>query len=86
MDINKIDHEKIIRALEVRGATLPCSRCGNNSFDIISTAHIPLQNSPNTIMVGGPSIPAVYVGCNKCGALTTHALNVLELLSPEVTS
>lgn len=80
MDINNIDHNEIIKALEKRGATLPCSRCGNNSFDIISTAHIPLQSAPNAIMVGGPSIPAVYIGCNKCGALTTHALSVLEIV------
>lgn len=85
MDINKIDHDHIVKALESKGATLSCSRCGNNSFDVISTTNIPLQNMPNTITAGGPVIPAVYIGCTRCGSLTAHALSVLGLLKEGVS-
>ncbi|EMV9318616.1 hypothetical protein AADU72_004187 [Vibrio vulnificus] len=80
MDLKKISHDKIIAALEERGATQPCARCGKQQFDVISTANISLQQSASTMVVGGPSIPSVYVGCRNCGSLAIHALGALGLL------
>ena len=70
---------KVIAALEARGAKLPCSRCGHSQFEIVGGTTLPLQNDPNVLSIGGPSIPTVIVGCSKCGHVWHHALGSLGL-------
>lgn len=71
---------KVIAALESRAASLPCSRCGNVQFEIVGESIISLQSDPNVFSIGGPSIPAVIVGCTKCGHVWQHALGSLGLM------
>lgn len=71
---------KVIAALEARGAKLPCSRCGHNQFEIVGETILPLQSDPNVLSIGGPSIPTVIVGCSKCGYVWQHALGSLGLI------
>lgn len=73
----------IIVALEERGAVLPCSRCGNQSFSVMEGYFAPsLQKNLNEgIILGGPTLPSVAVMCNRCGAITTHAAAILGLQS-----
>ena len=80
MNLKEISHKDIIKTLEKKEAIKPCARCGKQAFDVISTANISLQESSNSMVVGGPSIPAVYIGCSNCGSLAIHALGVLGLL------
>jgi ribosomal protein L37E len=73
--------QKIIKVLEEKGAILPCTRCGHNSFQLVdSYASIQMQDSMRNIVIGGKQIPVVVVGCNRCGNLSFHALGVLGLL------
>jgi uncharacterized Zn finger protein len=71
---------KIIAALESRNANMPCSRCGHKQFEIVGETILPLQNDPNVISIGGPSIPSVIVGCSQCGHIWQHALGYLKLI------
>lgn len=77
--------QKIIKALEERGARLPCPRCGNNNFTLLDgyfnqTIQTTLKGS---MVIGGPSVPSVVTACNRCGYLSQHALGTLELLPKE---
>jgi ribosomal protein L37E len=85
-EIPKEERDRIISALEQRGATRPCPRCGNNSFELVSGYfnHF-IQTNLGGVSIGGPSIPTAVIVCNNCGWLSEHALGALKLLpEPEV--
>jgi len=83
-EISQEEKQKIIRALDERGANLPCPRCGNESFTLAGGYfHQGIQTDPQVNLIGGPSIPSVVVICNQCGYLSQHALGALGLLSKE---
>ena len=76
--------QRIIKALEDRGAKLPCPRCGNNSFVLLDGYfNQTMQSELKGIVIGGPSVPSVVVACNRCGYLSQHALGALGLLPKE---
>jgi ribosomal protein L37E len=76
--------QEIIKALEERGAKLPCPRCGNQSFTLIDGYfNQTIQTDLKGMVLGGPSVPSVVVVCNRCGYLSQHALGVLGLLPKE---
>ena len=73
--------QTIAKRLEERGAILPCPRCGSRNFTILDGLfNNSLQTSLSGFIIGGPSIPAAIVACNKCGFLSQHALGALGLL------
>jgi len=77
--------QEIIKALEERGAKLPCPRCGNNSFNLLDGYfNQTIQTDLKGMVLGGPSIPSVVVACNRCGYLSQHALGTLGLLPKKV--
>ena len=71
---------KIIKALEAKGAKQPCSRCNHKVFEIVGETSILFQNDPNSYTIGGPSIATVIVGCPNCGHVWQHALGTLNLI------
>jgi hypothetical protein len=79
-----IDKEKIAQALTTRGATKPCHRCGNDKFVVIDGYAIySLQdNLDGGLVFGDAAVPVALVACEKCGALTPHAVGALGLLPP----
>ena len=76
---------EIIKALEQRGAILPCPRCGSRQFSVAKEGYFnqTLQTELTGIVIGGPSIPTVVVICSKCGYVAQHALGALGLLPKE---
>ena len=81
MEINK---QEIAEKLKEKEALLPCHRCGNNRFSILDGYSKFLIDEnidalPN-LTVGGPSVPIILIVCNKCGAITPHAMGALDLL------
>lgn len=82
MDMNEDQKKKVIKALQDKGAVLPCPRCGNQNFTLIDGYfNQPLQKQlSNSLIIGGPSIPSVGVVCNKCGFIAHHAVGVLGLM------
>jgi ribosomal protein S27AE len=77
--------QQIIKALNDRGVSQPCPRCGNRSFSLIDGYfNQPVQPElSGGLVIGGPTIPSVVTACNKCGFLAQHALGVLGLLPKE---
>lgn len=87
--MEKEEKEKIVKALEEHGAILPCPRCGNKNFTLLDgyfnqTVQTDLKNLKN-LLIGGPSIPSIVIGCSRCGYLSQHSLGVLGLLPIEET-
>lgn len=78
----KYNREQIIKALNDKGADLPCHRCGHKSFAIIDgfTRYHLSENIADNVL-GGQGVPTVLVACNNCGAITPHA--ALALINPE---
>lgn len=72
---------RIIKVLTEKGADLPCPRCGNPNFTLLSGYFAqPIQPELGSIMLGGPNIPSVVTVCTQCGFISQHALGVLGLL------
>lgn len=69
-----------IDALNSKGIKLPCPRCGSNHFSIVGESFIAINEDPNVIAIGGPSIPTILVACDNCGYVTQHAQMPLGLL------
>lgn len=85
MEMSQEQKQKIIKALEERGAKLPCPRCGNQSFTLLEGYfNQTIQSELSGIIIGGPSIPSVVIACTRCGFLSQHALGALGLLPKEV--
>ncbi|OOF78856.1 hypothetical protein BKG96_04775 [Rodentibacter caecimuris] len=83
-NMEKFDSKTIEERLKKAGATRSCHRCGNNNFVILDGySSILLQQDLSNIggiTIGGPAVPIVYVVCDKCGAITSHAIGALGLL------
>jgi len=83
--MDEAQKQQIIKALQEKGAVLPCPRCGNQNFTLIDGYfNQSLQKElSNNLIIGGPSIPSVGVVCNKCGFISSHAIGVLGLMPAE---
>jgi hypothetical protein len=71
---------EVVKALKDKGVNSPCSRCGSVKFSVVGESNIPLQESPNMLVIGGPSVPTVIVACDNCGSITQHASLPLGLV------
>ena len=74
---------EMTKKLEELGAKNPCSRCGNKTFTVIDGfGNFPLQNELGNkiLVIGGPTIPVVFIACTNCGAITPHAIGALQPL------
>jgi len=83
-EIPEEEKQRIKKALEDKGATLPCPRCGNNSFTLLGGYfNQPIQPNLQGLVLGGRSVPMAVVVCNRCGYLSLHALGALGLLQQD---
>jgi len=79
---------EVIRALQAKGVTRPCPRCGNAHFTLLEGFfNQPLSNdlaAPSGTMgfSTGPTVPSIVTACARCGFLSQHALGVLGLSIP----
>lgn len=81
--VEKSRATRIIDALNDKGATKPCPRCGHLHFGVVAETAIPIDfDTKIPILTGGPVVPTVIIACNNCGFVTQHALGALGL-SPE---
>lgn len=80
----EINREEIAKRLADMGATNSCHRCGNNSFAVMDCiTNIQLQEKITRDVLMGPGtpiLPVAHLVCEKCGAVTSHALGVLNML------
>ena len=83
----KLDKDQVIKIFKEKKVGLPCHRCGSQTFSILDEyTKVPIQEDMDKIqntLLGGPSVPAIIVACNNCGAITFHALGALGLLPNE---
>lgn len=84
--MDKERREQIVRALEGRGVTFPCPRCGHGRFDLVDESALSIQTQPGVFNIGGPAIPFVIIACANCAFLTHHALGPLGLMPKEATN
>lgn len=81
--ITQEEKEKIILELNKKfnSNKIKCPMCGNDYF-IIGDGYFNLfmQDDFRNLTLGGPSIPAIPIICNKCGFISSHALGILGLL------
>lgn len=83
MEEKKFNREKFIKQLEQKGVNKNCNRCGHNSFALLDGyTFLPVNKEVGNIL-GGPSIPAILVVCNNCGAITPHALGAFEKIEED---
>jgi uncharacterized Zn finger protein len=77
------EEEKIIKALQLKGAVLPCPRCSTLEFEIIGETEINVHNRAKKAWGKfGPSqiqVPVILVSCKNCGYLSQHAKRLLDL-------
>jgi ribosomal protein S27AE len=79
MDIQR--KQDLLNKLSEKGVSLPCPRCGNQDFSIITYGRETVQDTPQGFLISGKNIPTVITACNRCGFLASHALGVLEKLA-----
>lgn len=84
--LTKEQSDLVIKTLQERGVTMPCPRCGNNSFTLQDGYFSQtVQSSQTNVVLGGQILPSVMVICNKCGYMSQYALGVLGLMEPKKT-
>ena len=83
--ISQEEKNKIAEKLNKRFADhgLKCPMCGNTSFTLADGyfSNV-IQDNLRRQILGGPSIPAIPIICDKCGFISMHALGTLGLLPP----
>lgn len=72
---------RVTHALDAAGSTLPCPRCGHQSFSLVDGYVIEfVQSQLRNMVVGGSNrLPSVVVTCDRCGFLAQHALESLNI-------
>jgi ribosomal protein L37E len=70
--------QEITDALQKKGVTLPCSRCGSTEFGVLDGfPSSVVQMDSEQLITEGNKMPSAGVVCNKCGNLSFHALGIL---------
>jgi predicted nucleic-acid-binding Zn-ribbon protein len=77
MEKTRVD--QVVSALKSKGVDKGCPRCGRFEFSLVGETFLPIQNEPNTVVIGGPSVPSVIIACENCGYVTLHASRPLGL-------
>lgn len=75
--------ERIVGALQVKGAPRPCPMCGTLRWTLADGyVLIPLLQdyAATAFVVGGPAVPCAALVCTNCGHVSYHALGPLGLL------
>lgn len=72
-------NDELIKALEGKGATKACSRCGRTRFEIVGESQAEVtQNSGG--LIGSfmkQQVATVIVACSHCGNLSYHSIGIL---------
>jgi len=77
------DYNTALKALIEKRASVPCSRCGFNQFELQPAyTAIPLMPDCQAPSSYGPAIPCAVVACKNCGNLSFHSAAHLGLLRP----
>lgn len=81
MNFDKETKEKIAKAIQEKGALMPCQRCGKTNFSVLDGfVSVPLaQQIYGGIVIGGPQVPTAVIVCDNCGNLNYHAIGALGL-------
>lgn len=79
MENKKFNRQEYIDELQKRNAKNPCHRCRNHNFTLLDGySYLPIQEKVKEKIIGGPTVPAILIVCNKCGAITPHAIGVFR--------
>lgn len=81
MSEKNLDKERIIKALETKGANKPCHRCGSHTFSLLDKhSYMRLIDDWDNVTYGGEmiTVPVFLIACTNCGAITPHAVGAFE--------
>lgn len=71
----------ILEAVQGKGASRPCYRCGNQTHTVHnSLTNVPMNGVTAAAAFTATSIPAAIIFCSNCGLVSFHALGYLGLL------
>lgn len=56
----------------------PCPMCGGRKFNVVEESHLSFH-PPGSIIIGGPAVLVVIVGCENCGFVMQYALGPLGI-------
>ena len=71
--------EYLASRLNIKGASLPCPRCGHVHFTVLGESSLSLQMPGGFLNLGEiRGVPVTHVACHNCGLITTHATKALE--------
>ena len=59
MEQNRLN--EIVAKLTAKGVNMPCPRCGQAKFSFVGESYISIQETPGTLVIGGPTIPTIIV-------------------------
>lgn len=71
----------------ILGNGVKCPMCGNNKFAVLEGyLRNDVQQDTSGFVIGGASVPAVAIVCDRCGFISQHAVGVVRpetLAKPE---
>lgn len=82
MALSPQKQKQILNALTAKGITNICPACKQAKMALVGDGYLShsINDDPSVGMViGGPTIFAVAMGCGNCGYLTQHALSPLGI-------
>lgn len=78
MSFSPEKRERILSAIESRGATGPCQRCGKSEFDLENDyIRHDIQLDKEEIKLGGSALLSYGLICVNCGSITFHIAKAL---------
>lgn len=77
---NQTLKSRFIEEIKKRNLNLRCSVCSQNDLIVEGPFSKAIQESPGSVVIGGPSIPTMAVICKNCGSIRDFALGSLGLL------
>lgn len=73
---------RVVNALRNK-ARKPCNRCGQDTFEVVDGFFVQMVSEDTSKMPFSTgevtAIPSIVVVCQKCGALTQHAIGALGI-------
>jgi hypothetical protein len=72
--------QKIIDALNSKGATIQCPFCHHTEWSVVGEViSLQIASTDGSIRLPAPFIPSVGVVCSHCGYIRLHTLSALNI-------
>ena len=83
MKLEKEQKERLVEHFENIGGVPACSFCGKNDWQGDQHIFQALTYSPKGLVIGGPVMPFVTIGCKNCGNMQFFNAIAIGILPKE---